>query len=34
MTDQNTMLPFGRPVQVDIEEEIKRSFLNLKMLAV
>ncbi len=34
MTDQNTMLPFERPVAVDIEEEMKRSYLDYAMSVI
>jgi DNA gyrase subunit A len=34
MTDQNTTLPFERPVQVDIEEEMKRSYLDYAMSVI
>src|SRR5512143_3378755 len=34
MTDQNTMLPFERPVPVDIEEEMKRSYLDYAMSVI
>ncbi|MEK7316002.1 MAG: DNA gyrase subunit A [Candidatus Eisenbacteria bacterium] len=34
MTEQNTMLPFERPVQVDIEEEMKRSYLDYAMSVI
>ncbi len=31
---ENTMLPFERPVQVDIEEEMKRSYLDYAMSVI
>ncbi len=34
MTDQNTMLPFDRPIVVDIEEEMKRSYLDYAMSVI
>jgi DNA gyrase subunit A len=34
MTDQNTMLPFERPVPVDIEDEMKRSYLDYAMSVI
>ncbi len=34
MTDQNTMLPFERPITVDIEEEMKRSYLDYAMSVI
>jgi DNA gyrase subunit A len=34
MTDQNTLLPFDRPVPVDIEEEMKRSYLDYAMSVI
>jgi DNA gyrase subunit A len=34
MTDQNTTLPFERHVQVDIEEEMKRSYLDYAMSVI
>ena len=34
MTDQNTMLPFERPVAVEIEEEMKRSYLDYAMSVI
>ena len=34
MTDQNTILPFERPVPVDIEEEMKRSYLDYAMTVI
>ena len=34
MTDQNTMLPFDRPIAVDIEEEMKRSYLDYAMSVI
>ena len=34
MTDENTMLPFERPLPVDIEEEMKRSYLDYAMSVI
>jgi len=34
MTDQNTTLPFERPHPVDIEEEMKRSYLDYAMSVI
>jgi len=34
MTDENTMLPFERPHPVDIEEEMKRSYLDYAMSVI
>jgi len=34
MTDQNTLLPFDRPIAVDIEEEMKRSYLDYAMSVI
>jgi DNA gyrase subunit A len=34
MTEDNTMLPFERPVPVDIEEEMKRSYLDYAMSVI
>jgi DNA gyrase subunit A len=34
MSDQNTMLPFERPFPVDIEEEMKRSYLDYAMSVI
>jgi DNA gyrase subunit A len=34
MTDETTMLPFERPVPVDIEEEMKRSYLDYAMSVI
>jgi len=34
MTDQNTILPFDRPIPVDIEEEMKRSYLDYAMSVI
>jgi DNA gyrase subunit A len=34
MSDENTILPFERPVAVDIEEEMKRSYLDYAMSVI
>jgi DNA gyrase subunit A len=34
MSDQDTLLPFERPVPVDIEEEMKRSYLDYAMSVI
>ena len=34
MSDQDTLLPFERPVAVDIEEEMKRSYLDYAMSVI
>ncbi|HRS37125.1 MAG TPA: DNA gyrase subunit A, partial [Thermoanaerobaculia bacterium] len=34
MSDQETMLPFERPIAVDIEEEMKRSYLDYAMSVI
>jgi DNA gyrase subunit A len=34
MSDQDTMLPFERPIAVDIEEEMKRSYLDYAMSVI
>ncbi|GMU63731.1 MAG: DNA gyrase subunit A [Acidobacteriota bacterium] len=34
MSDETTMLPFDRPVPVDIEEEMKRSYLDYAMSVI
>ncbi len=34
MTDENIVLPFERPVAVDIEEEMKRSYLDYAMSVI
>ena len=34
MTDQNTILPFERPLPVEIEEEMKRSYLDYAMSVI
>ena len=34
MSDQDVLLPFERPVPVDIEEEMKRSYLDYAMSVI
>ncbi|MCL4839785.1 MAG: hypothetical protein KJ058_17680, partial [Thermoanaerobaculia bacterium] len=34
MSDQETILPFERPIAVDIEEEMKRSYLDYAMSVI
>ena len=34
MSDQNTLLPFDRPIAVDIEDEMKRSYLDYAMSVI
>ena len=34
MSDQDTLLPFERPIAVDIEEEMKRSYLDYAMSVI